>query len=173
MTNVKLPKKIDPIQSAQKRSTYDGVYLADQMKRFTDAVVAVEAEIPVKVEFLKDAQSLTYFKGEMRSQVQLVCQRCNEIFNHSVYTEFCYSPVQGSEQENDLPDAYEPVEVNDHGEVDLFHLLEDELILSLPIVALHSQDDCAIKQDDLQFGKIEPGPERINPFAVLKELKRD
>jgi uncharacterized protein len=173
MTNVKLPKKLDPVKSAQKQSSYDGIYLAHEMQRFSNTVAAVEAEVPVKVEFLKDAQGLTYFKGEMRSHVQLVCQRCNEVLNHSVYTEFCFSPVQGSEEGNSLPDAYEPVEVDDHGEVDLFQLLEDELILSLPIVALHPQEDCAIQAKDLQFGKLNPEPERVNPFAVLKELKRD
>ena len=40
-------------------------------------------------------------------------------------------------------------------------------------VALHEQEDCAITAEDLQFGEIEPDPVRENPFAVLKELKRD
>jgi uncharacterized protein len=173
MTNVKLPKKLDPNKSAQLRSKYDGVYLANEMLRYSSAVVAVQAEVPVKVEFLKDAQSLTYFSGEMRSQVQLICQRCNQVFDHSVYAEFCFTPVQGTEQIDLLPDAYEPVQVDDHGEVNLFELLEDELILSLPIVPLHSQDECSVKAENMQFGKIEPEPVRKNPFAVLKELKRD
>ena len=45
-------------------------------------------------------------------------------------------PVQGEEQESDdiIPEAYEPVEVNDHGEVNLLQIFEDELLLSLPIV---------------------------------------
>jgi uncharacterized protein len=173
MANVKLPKKLDPNKSAQKRSSYDGVYFAGEMLRYSSAVVAVQAEVPVKVEFLKDAQSLTYFKGEMHSQVQLICQRCNEVFDHSVHTEFCFTPVQGTEQTDVLPDAYEPVQVDDHGEVNLFELLEDELILSLPIVPLHSQNECPVKAENMQFGKIEPEPVRENPFAVLKELKRD
>jgi len=109
----------------------------------------------------------------MHSQVQLICQRCNQAFDYSVHSEFCFTPVQGSDNENLVPDAYEPVEVNDHGEIDLFQLLEDELILSLPIVALHPQDDCAVRAQDLQFGDVEPEPIRENPFAVLKELKRD
>ena len=173
MTKVKLPKTLDPIKSAQKQSVYDGVYLAHEMKRFTSAVVAASDEITINVEFLKDAQGLTYFKGDMRAQVQLICQRCNQNFDHSINTEFCFTPVQGIDNEELIPDAYEPVEVDDHGEVDLFQVLEDELILALPIVALHSQDDCTVKAKDLQFGNIEPEPERKNPFAVLKELKRD
>ncbi len=173
MTKVKLPKKLDPIKCAQKLSSYDGLYYAREMKRYSSAVAAVKAEVPVKVEFLKDAQGLTYFKGEMHSQVQLICQRCNELFDHSVHAEFCFTPVQGNETTNTLPDAYEPVEVDDHGEVNLFELLEDELILSLPIVPLHAQEDCVVKADQLQFGEIELEPMRKNPFAVLKELKRD
>lgn len=173
MTNVKLPKKLDPNKSAQKRSSYNGIYFANEMLRYTSAVVAVEPEVPVEVEFLKDAQSLTYFSGKMHSNVQLVCQRCNKVFDHSVSTEFCFSPVQGNEQIDTLPDAYEPVQVDDHGEVDLFELLEDELILSLPLVPLHSVDECSVKEENMQFGKIEPEPKRKNPFEVLKELKRD
>ncbi len=173
MANVKLPKQIDPVKSAQKQSTYDGRYLAPEMARFSSAVASVSESVFVKVEFAKDAQSLTYFKGDMNVDVKLICQRCNKPFNHSVYAEFCFTPVQGNEEEDLLPDAYEPVEVNDHGEVDLFQILEDELILALPIVALHEKEDCTVKAEDLQFGHIEPEPERENPFAVLKELKRD
>ncbi|OFA33393.1 hypothetical protein BAE46_01425 [Glaciecola punicea] len=173
MTNVKLPKKLDPNKSAQLRSKYDGVYLAREMLRYSSAVADAAPEVHVKIEFSKDAQSLTYFNGEMRSQVQLICQRCNEVFDHSVHTEFCYTPVQGSEQTDLLPDAYDPVQVDDQGEVDLFELLEDELILSLPLVPLHSHEECKVKAENMQFGDIEPGPVRENPFAVLKELKRD
>ncbi|MFC4699269.1 23S rRNA accumulation protein YceD [Glaciecola siphonariae] len=173
MTNVKLPKRLDPIKSAQKRSSYEGVYVASEMLRFNESVDSVLSDVSVKVEFLKDAQSLTYFQGTLAVQVMLVCQRCNQTYPYNVDTEFCFSPVQGSEQAQTLPDAYEPVEVDDHGEVNLFQLLEDEVILSLPIVALHAEEDCSVGKDDMSFGKIEPEPERENPFAVLKELKRD
>lgn len=174
MANVKLPKKLDPVKCAQKRSTYDGVYFAQEMLRFNSAVSAIcEDDIPIKIEFLIDAQGLTYFKGEMQTQVQLVCQRCNQVFNHSVYTDFCFTPVQGQETNDSIPDVYETVQVDDHGEIDLFELLEDELILSLPIVPLHEQENCAVQAKDLQFGEIGAEPIRENPFAVLKELKRD
>jgi uncharacterized protein len=173
MDKVKLPQLIDPLKSAMKRSTYVGVYSTSLMERFVDSVLSCNELVNVDVKFLKDAQSLTYFSGEMHSQVQLICQRCNQVFDHSVHTEFCFTPVQGTEATDLLPDAYEPVQVDDQGEVDLFELLEDELILSLPLVPLHSQQECSVKADNMHFGDIEPGPVRENPFAVLKELKRD
>lgn len=173
MSNVKLPKKFEPFKCAQKRSSYEGVYLSQEMLRLNDSVDAVDADLAVKVEFKKDAQGLTYFDGYISANVQLTCQRCNGALQQAIRADFCFSPVQGSESEHPLPDAYDPVEVNEHGEIDLFQLLEDELILSLPIVAMHDIDDCAIKSKDLQFGKLEKEQERKNPFEVLKELKRD
>jgi uncharacterized protein len=173
MINVKLPKRLDPVKSAQKLSSYEGIYVAKDMLRLNDMVDSILSDVSVKVEFAKDAQSLTYFQGTLAVQVMLVCQRCNQPYPHDVDIEFCFSPVQGSEQDETLPDAYEPVEVDDHGEVDLFQVLEDEVILALPIVALHAEEDCSVKAQDMSFGKIEPEPKRENPFAVLKELKRD
>lgn len=173
MAKVKLPLTIDPIKSANKRSTYVGVYSSSSLLRLLDAVEDCEPLIDVEVKFAKDAQGLTYFQGSAATQVQLLCQRCNHAFPHSIQLEFCYSPVQGQDEEDVLPDVYEPVEVNDHGEVDLLQIIEDELILTLPIVPLHAEEECKVSKDDMTFGVIEPEQERKNPFAVLKELKRD
>lgn len=172
MAKVKLPQIIDPNKSAMKRSTFVGVYASSLMERLAGAVEACGDWIDVEVKFSKDAQGLTYFNGEASAQVELLCQRCNNTYHDSIAVEFMFSPVQGNEDVL-LPDAYEPVEVNDHGEVDFLQLLEDELILSLPIVALHAEEDCDIGPDDMTFGKINPEQERKNPFEVLKELKRD
>ncbi|MFC3121595.1 23S rRNA accumulation protein YceD [Agaribacter flavus] len=173
MSNVKLPITIDPVKSAQKRASYKGIYQASVMQRLSEAVENILTDVAVDVEFAKDAQSLTYIQGGSRVETSLICQRCNESFSLEISTEFCFSPVQGTEQADALPDVYEPIEVNDHGEIDLLQLVEDELILSLPIVALHAEEDCKQKADDMQFGKIDTDVERENPFAVLKELKRD
>jgi uncharacterized protein len=173
MDKVKLPQQIDPLKSAMKRSTYVGVYSTSLMERFVDSVISCDELVNVDIKFSKDAQSLTYFQGTAQTQANLLCQRCNHEFSHSIKIEFCFSPVQGTEIEEELPEAYDPVEVNDHGDVDLLQLVEDELILSLPIVALHAEENCNVGPDDMTFGIIEPEQERKNPFEVLKELKRD
>ena len=175
MQKVKLPHTVDPVKSAVKRSDYRGVIASKDLERLNEAVVSCDEWVNAEVQFEKDAQGLTVFHGHLSAQVTLICQRCNGEFPHSLHTEFCFSPVQGQDQEeaDALPEAYEPVEVNDHGEVDLLQLFEDELIISLPIVALHAEEDCGLGKDDMSFGKISPEHERRNPFTVLKELKRD
>ncbi len=173
MQKVKLPHQVDPVKSAMKRSDYQGVIASKDLVRLCEAVVDCDEFVDAQVQFKKDEQGLTVFDGELSTSVTLLCQRCNEPFKVHLQSTFCFSPVQGSQDAEELPDAYDPVEVNDHGEVSLLQLFEDELLLALPIVPVHAEDECSVSSGDLQFGKIEPEQERPNPFAVLKELKRD
>ncbi|RDV27429.1 23S rRNA accumulation protein YceD [Alteromonas aestuariivivens] len=173
MQKVKLPHSVEPVKSAMKRSDYRGVMASKDMERLCGTVVRCDDWVDAEVQFEKDAQGLTVFHGHLDTQVTLLCQRCNGEFDFPLHVTFCFSPVQGHQDSEELPAAYDPVEVNDQGEVDLLQLFEDELILSLPIVPLHAEEDCTVSEDDMQFGEIEPEQERPNPFAVLKELKRD
>ncbi|MBU2976710.1 23S rRNA accumulation protein YceD [Alteromonas sp. C1M14] len=174
MQKVKIPHTVDPAKSAMKRSDYRGVISSKDLDRLNEAVVRCDEWVNVEVQFEKDAQGLTVFHGHLDTHVTLICQRCNGELTRPLHSDFFFSPVQGlSEDDEALPEAYEPVEVNDHGEVNLLQIFEDELIISLPIVALHAEEDCNVSKDDMTFGKIDPENERPNPFAVLKELKRD
>lgn len=175
MQKVKLPKLLDPVKSAIKRSEYQGVMLSADMPRLQETVASATDTVEVDVKFAKDEQGLTYFNGTLGTSVELLCQRCNDTFAQDIQVSFCFTPVQGREQSELelLPEVYDPVEVNDHGEINLLELFEDELILSLPIVALHAEEDCNLKAEDMSYGEIEAEHERPNPFAVLKELKRD
>jgi uncharacterized protein len=71
-----------------------------------------------------------------------------------------------------LPEAYEPAEVNEFGEIDLTQLIEDELILALPQIPMHDDDECFMHSSDMSVGVIPEAEERPNPFAVLKSLKK-
>ncbi|MBT1065036.1 23S rRNA accumulation protein YceD [Bowmanella sp. Y26] len=173
MQKVKLPKQLDPVKSAMKRSEYFGVMVPKDMVRLQQAVAEANQDIEIEVRFNKDAQGLTFFEGYLATEVSLICQRCHGTFAHHLDVSFCFSPIKPDQDTDEIPEAYEPVEVNDHGEVNLLQLFEDELILALPIVAFHAEKDCKVSEDEMSYGVIEPVAERPNPFAVLKELKRD
>lgn len=173
MQKVKLPKKVEPFKSAMKRSDYEGVMIGADMARLSEAVDEVLDDIAISVRFDTDAQGLTYFAGSLKTKVALICQRCNESFVHVVNTHFCFCPVTNADDMDEIPEDYEPVEVDEYGEVHLLNLFEDEVILSLPIVPMHSPEDCKIVSDDMSYGEIEQEEEKPNPFSVLKELKRN
>ncbi|MCC2604136.1 23S rRNA accumulation protein YceD [Planctobacterium marinum] len=173
MSNVRLPKQVEPPKCAMKRSDYRGVMATGDMLRLKEAVIEILDDVAVDLRFEIDAQGLTFFHGNMLTKVSLECQRCNKPFEYPIEQPFCYTPISEGQSVEDIPEAYDPVELNEHGEINILELFEDELILSLPLVAMHDEKDCSVTDAEMSFGEIEPETEQPNPFAVLKELKRN
>jgi uncharacterized protein len=120
-----------------------------------------------------DEQRLVVISGKASIEVDLQCQRCNEVFPHHCDVDFTYTPNLGKKSE-DAPESYDLVDRNEFGEVDLIQLVEDEFIIGLPQVAMHDQSDCRVDSDNMVFGDIpdEVPEDKPNPFDVLKSLKR-
>ncbi|WP_040975345.1 23S rRNA accumulation protein YceD [Necropsobacter massiliensis] len=173
MQKVKLPLTTDPIKDAQRRLDYDGYYAAAQLARLTESVSKVLSDAQVTLSFFIDPQKLVVMKGRATAEVELECQRCGKPFVQTLSCDFCYSPVANSDQADELPEIYEPIEFNEFGEIDLIGAVEDELMLSLPIVPMHSSEHCEVSVAEQVFGAL---PEELankpNPFAVLASLKK-
>ncbi|NGN97020.1 23S rRNA accumulation protein YceD [Grimontia sp. S25] len=172
MQKVKLPLTVDPFRSAQKRLDYDGIIAVKQLERIAEATEGVISDAEVKLSFDIDAQGLKIVRGNAKVDVNLECQRCWKAFPYHCEVEFIYSPVFNEDQVGNLPDAYEPALVDENGEINLLQLIEDELIVALPQVAMHDEVDCEVDSDGMVFGEIPLADERPNPFAVLKNLKQ-
>lgn len=172
MQKVKLPLTLDPVRAAQKRLDYQGVYTPEQVERVAESVVSVDSDVECTMSFAVDSQRLAVLQGTADAQVTLRCQRCNQTFPHSVHVSYCFSPVSTDEQAEALPEAYEPIDVDDFGEVDLLAVIEDEIILALPVVPVHDSEHCEVSEADMVFGKLPAEAEKPNPFAVLASLKR-
>lgn len=167
MQEVRLPVTIEPTRAAQKRLCYKGVVPAARFQRLAE-MAGVQKDVNVSLECDIDPEGRAVLKGQIDTRLQLECQRCNGNFMQDFSVQFSYSPSKGDEE---LPEAYEPIELDENGEVNLHLLIEDELMLALPIVAMHPPAECGVNSDELVYGDIEPADERPNPFAVLKQLK--
>ncbi|WP_330982039.1 MULTISPECIES: 23S rRNA accumulation protein YceD [Enterobacterales] len=172
MQKVKLPLTLDPVRTAQKRLDYAGVYTPEQVERLAEFVVSVDSDVECDMTFAIDNQRLAVIKGEAKVAVTLECQRCGKPFPHAVHTTYCFSPIKNDEQAEALPEAYEPIQVNEFGEIDLRALVEDEIILSLPVVPVHDSEHCEVSDADMVFGELPEEAQKPNPFAVLASLKR-
>ncbi|MGP1627841.1 MAG: 23S rRNA accumulation protein YceD [Aggregatibacter segnis] len=173
MQKVKLPLTVDPVKDAQRRLDYQGYYSANQLSRLAESVSKVLSDAQVTLSFFIDPQKLVVMKGHVNVDVELNCQRCGEPFVQTVDCEFCYSPVANLDQIDVLPEIYEPIEFNEFGEIDLLGTIEDELILSLPIVPMHSSEHCEVSVAEQVFGELpEELAKKPNPFAVLANLKQ-
>lgn len=174
MQKVKIPRTVDPAKAAQKRLDYDGIIQISLLKRLADAVEGVKRDAEVSLSFEIDEQRLIVISGKANVEVDLECQRCNEVFAHECEVQFTYTPVRSEQSEVDAPEEYDLVDRNEYGEIDLIQLVEDEFILGLPQVAMHDEADCSVNSNNLVFGELpeEIEEEKPNPFDVLKSLKK-
>ncbi|EGT4461182.1 23S rRNA accumulation protein YceD [Cronobacter malonaticus] len=172
MQKVKLPLTLDPVRTAQKRLDYQGIYTPEQVERIAESVVSVDSDVECSMSFAIDNQRLAVMKGDAAVTVTLACQRCGQPFSHQVHTTYCFSPISNDDQAEALPEAYEPIEVNEFGEIDLLATVEDELILALPVVPVHDSEHCEVSEADMVFGELPEEAQKPNPFAVLASLKR-
>jgi len=135
------------------------------------AVCEIRSEhVQVSVKFDVDERGLTVMSGTASALVALTCQRCTEPFETELKVEFTFSPAKNEEAAENIPSYYDVIELNEDGEVNLRELVEEELILMIPLIPRHEIKDCSADADSV-WGELPEELEKPNPFDVLKQLK--
>jgi uncharacterized protein len=99
----------------------------------------------------------------LRAEVMLVCQRCLRPVRQELASQ---AQLAFAPREDALLPADHEVIPGDPRRVDLALLVEDELLLSLPLIARHAAgEDCSALP-----GEAPAPPEMRRPFAGLKDL---
>lgn len=163
-----IPEHIDPFRYAEQSLALDGSVRIADMQRLSANVLANNDVVNVKLQFGVDEQKITFLKGHLHAKLTLQCQRCMEPYIYEIMSDFALGIVNTLDEANALPDQYEPALAKD-GSLALRELIEDEIILNLPIIPRHEPEDCKVKLP-LQNPGWEQGKGE-NPFHVLKSLK--
>lgn len=170
MSKTKLPRTIDLAKFAEQRGHLDGVLALADMPRLQEMLHFKQksGEAKVTVEGSIDQQGLYYLKGRIVADIPLQCQRCLQTMIRHLDIGFLLSPVHDDEEAAQLPQAYEALYLA-QAEVDLLTIIEDELLLALPLVPKHNVKDCMAAVRDTANVDEEKRP---HPFAKLAELKK-
>ena len=166
--NTLLPKWIDPRKLAQMRAVYEGSVTPEKLPRLRAAVEFLDV-LQARVEFGIDDNGKRCIKGELEATLSLICQRCMEPISIRVKAEPLLAVVASEEKAEELSKDYDPWIVPEV-EADLHAMVEDEMLLALPIVAYH-REPC-VDSSLLASKDTENVPdESDNPFSVLAVLK--
>lgn len=173
MSNGPIPHYIEPYKLADRNITYEGnISLAD-LPRFREALASEQASIQVKVVFKRGEQQQVLMLITIAATVELVCQRCLNLMTFSTHNTYYYMFMRDERDEVMLPEGYDGLELGTKDPFDLKVLIEDELLLTLPIIPIHEVDECQQPVMLLEAEPIENEVIRSNPFSVLAQLKRD
>ena len=129
MQKVKLPLTIDPYKDAQRRMDYEGIIPMALLNRLGESVSKVLSDAQVTLSLYVDPQKLVVIKGTATIDVELDCQRCGNPFTQTLDCTFCFSPVSNMDQADDLPGIYEPIEINEFGEVNLLDMVDRKSVV--------------------------------------------
>lgn len=170
MSEKTIPEHIDPYRYAEQNLAIDGVLAVNTMSRLLPNLHEDATLAEVHVHFGRDEQGTTYLKGQIKADLVLQCQRCMEAYQYPIVSDLALGIVTNLDEANALPDFYEPVMVHDK-QLALHELVEDELILNLPIIPKHAVEECQVSlpsEDEAQQKVVVK-----NPFHVLQSLKEN
>lgn len=174
MSKDNLPLKVDPFRFADNASRLQGAMPIKNMERLRASLASDQGDAEVNIRFGVDEQGIRFMQGRVETHLALQCQRCMESFDYEIINDFKLGIVQTEEEANELPTSYDPLIMT--GE-DLFlqDVIEDELIVSLPIVPMHESKDCKVKLPLIAGSDKTSEMEKDNPFKVIELLreKRD
>lgn len=163
-----IPEHIDPFRFAEQSLALDGIVRVSDMHRISPNVIPGKDTVAVSLQFGIDEQGINFLKGRLQTRLTLQCQRCMEPYSYEIMSNFVLGIVKTLDEANALPEHYEPA-IAAEGDLALRELIEDEIILNLPIIPRHEPEICKVKLP-LQDSGWEQG-EGENPFHVLKSLK--
>jgi uncharacterized protein len=163
-----IPEHIDAFRFAEQSLGLDGLVKVADMRRLNSNVVPGNDTVAANLQFGRDEQGVTFLKGHLHGNLTLQCQRCIEHYIYEIMSDFVLGIVKTLDEANALPDHYEPA-LAVEGSLALREVIEDEIILNLPIIPRHEPEDCKVKLP-LKDSGWEHGED--NPFHVLESLKQ-
>ncbi|MBF7731348.1 YceD family protein [Pseudomonas sp. N040] len=167
-----IPSHVDPRKLADRAAILEGELPFESLPRFSEPLADKAGVVRAKFVFERAERRAAVIRCELDAEVKMVCQRCLELAVLPVHVESSFQVVKEGATDITVPKGYEALEVGEEL-LDLLTLAEDELLLALPIVPLHSSEDC---QQLAGFDEPDPEPDEVsrsNPFSVLAQLKRD
>jgi uncharacterized protein len=170
----RLPERVDPYRLADQRRILEGDYALEKMPRLVDAVEQASGQAHVSFEFNRSPQGYAEIKGHIEAELVLVCQRCLGPMDYSVYSKIHLAIVPSDALATQLQNEIDTVVIPE--EMFLRDFIEDELMLSLPLIPRHErEEDCdqaASQYLHIDFEQDKDQQEKKeNPFSVLSELK--
>lgn len=164
-----LPAIIDPLRLADEGAHLQGCLAGSGFVRLAalgDPAPGRVGEVEVDLHFERDVHGRRWMHGSVTAVLTTTCQRCLKPVDVPVRASPWMGLVTADSRKEMAPEDEDIREVG-HA-VSLAELVEEELLLTAPMAALHDTPEC-------HAAPPRPPADTAgapNPFAVLKGLKR-
>ena len=139
------------------------------MTRLCEALFDTDGDVHYVLAFGTDQMTVAYAELRIDAVLPLECQRSLQRFLFPVQTTQRLGLIRDEAEEAALPLDYAALLVDADGVLRPTELVEDELILALPLVAVAPDVDVV----EREFAPTEEEQAQANPFAALAGLKKE
>lgn len=153
----------------------DENYDLNELHSLNPCISAKEYPFHLKGNFSTENAKML-FTGQLSGTLTLICQRTLDAFPLPINIEIKLGFVTDDRFFKGFPAAYEPY-VYDDDQINIKEMIEQEVLLSVPMIPKKPLKDCQGKENTSYYGVSETkgskSQEKENPFSVLKTLKFD
>ncbi len=153
----------DPIRFALDERTQNGRVPLSALARLADVLVDPAGEVEWELSGIRDAGGKPFLRLELKANPVLRCQRClsglETVFEHVSVLRLVRpgTPIGDDDLEND---EYDTIEAQH--DLDVIELLEEEMLLALPLAPVH---------ESCEPPRPQGGNEKKSPFDALASLR--
>ena len=166
-----LPESVDAWRMVSARRSFQGSLPIAAMPRLCGALADDAGSAQYLLDFGRDEFGTAYVDVRVQAPLWLVCQRTLEAFVMPITVESRLGLIRFEREEAALPPGCEPLLVAEDGKLNPVDVIEDELLLALPLVPVNP-DSTLPEEVTRPPAEDIPAQERPdNPFAMLRELK--
>ena len=171
-----LPTYVDVRKAFDLETAIEGQISLDRLPRFVESLASHSGEVNGKLQFSITETGRRVILGSVSAKVVVACQRCLEPLALQLSDTIQLALIENESQIGSLEARWDPWLI-DGPRIAVAGLVEEQLILSMPLVSYHPDNGCAdalgYKQMQEDLGGDDKNRMARNPFDVLKVLKQD
>ncbi len=139
-----MEKTIDPLRLASRGQSLQGEVALSEMSRLSPLLQEKPlGQASYSLNFSQDTLGRPTVNGRIQANVVLECQRCGQAVEVALDCSPNLMVARSDEQAKQLPREFDPLVLGQEP-VTLTGMLEEELLLALPMVPRHAEGECPV-----------------------------
>jgi len=165
-----MPESVDVWRMVSARRSFAGSLPVASLRRLCEALADAGGTVRFALDFGRDSLRVSYVDVRAEVSLTMLCQRTLEPFALPVTVSTRLGLIRQESDEAGLPPDCEPLLVPADGRLNPADVVEDELLLALPLVAINPNSSLL---DVVTPPDVAGDDDRTSPFAMLRELKNE
>jgi len=134
-----LLNQVDPVRLARKGEKLEGALPLQNFLRLAELLLDNTGVADCALQFTLDNRYRPLVQGSVKAELVMECQRCLGSMSVLIHEQFCLMPVTSTAALKEVPEAYDGIVLSANGQLSLHNLIEEELLLGIPLVVKHPE----------------------------------